>query len=125
MKHRSRSRPRHRLERVDTLVQQILADALATRVKDPRVGFVTVTHVSVTADLAHAVIHVSVLGDEDAKAAAMAGLDSAKGFLRSQVARAATLRITPELRFELDRSLEHAARIDELLAQTKRNGEDH
>ena len=125
MKHRPRSRPSHRLERVDTLVQQILADALATRVKDPRVGFVTVTHVSVTADLGHAVVHVSVLGDEDVKAAAMAGLDSAKGFLRSQVARAATLRITPELRFELDRGLEHAARIDELLAQTKRDGEDH
>ena len=123
MKHRPR--PSHRLERVDTLVQQILADALATRVKDPRVGFVTVTHVSVTADLAHALVHVSVLGDEDAKTADMVGLESAKGFLRSQVARAATLRITPELRFELDRGLEHAARIDELLAQTKREEEDH
>ncbi len=115
----------HRRHRVADHLREQLATLLRQGVRDPRVGFVTVTHVSVTADLAYAVIHVSVLGDEDAKAAAMAGLESAKGFLRSQVARAATLRITPELRFELDRSLEHAARIDELLAQTKRNGEDH
>ncbi len=115
------SRRSHRPARVATLIQQTLARALATQVKDPRVGFVTVTNVTVTSDLSHATARVSVMGTEEEKAAAMDGLESARGFLRSLLARAADLRTTPELHFAIDRGLEHASRIDELLADIKRS----
>lgn len=106
---------RHRPERVAALVQETLAEALTTRVKDPRVGFVTVTAVDVSADYSCATIRVSVLGDEDEKSRAMEGLESASGFLRSILARTLDLRTTPELRFVLDRGIEHAARINRIL----------
>ena len=113
-----RRRTGHRDERVATHIHHTLADALATRVKDPRVGFVTVTHVEVSADLGHATVAVSILGSEDEKSEAMEGLARARGFLRSQLARALDLRTVPELHFVLDRGLEHARRIDELLSES-------
>ena len=88
--------------------------------RDPRVGFVTVTGVLVTGDLSHARVMVSVPGDEAEQARALEGLQSAAGFLRSPAARALITRIVPELHFELDRGLEHAARINELLAGIRR-----
>lgn len=118
-----RSRP-HRPERVAALVQETLAGALATEVKDPRVGFVTITGVTVTADGAHATVRVSVLGPEDAKARALAGLESARGFLRTHLAQTLPLRTAPDLKFELDRGLEHAQRIDRILADIKRDEAD-
>lgn len=116
-----RSRNSHRQERVATMIQHVLAQALATRVKDPRVGFVTVTGVSVSADLSHATARVSVMGTDEEKENALNGLESARGFLRSVIASASDLRTTPELHFALDRGLEHANRIDELLTDIKRN----
>ncbi len=110
---------RHRPERLAQLIKEEVADALATAVKDPRVGFATVTAVQVTPDGAHATIRVSVMGEEDDKQRALEGLESARGFLRTRLAQSLTLRVTPELRFELDRGLEHAQRIDELLKQIK------
>src|SRR6266566_2909213 len=71
------------------------------------------------ADLAHARVRVSVMGSEDEKAKSLAGLESAARFLRSQLARELSLRVTPELRFELDRGLEHAQRIDRMLRDLK------
>jgi ribosome-binding factor A len=100
---------------VATLIQQILAQALTTRLKDPRIGFVTVTGVTVTHDLSVATVRVSIMGDEQERAEALAGLEHASGYLRSLVARAADLRATPELRFVVDRGLEHARRIDQIL----------
>jgi ribosome-binding factor A len=102
---------------VATLIQQILAEALTTRLKDPRIGFVTVTGVTVSHDLSVATARVSILGDDEEKAEALAGLEHASGFLRSLLARSADLRATPELRFVVDRGLEHARRIDEILTQ--------
>lgn len=107
---------RHRPGRIAALIKEILASALATEVKDPRVGFATLTGVEVTADNSHARVRVSVMGTEEEKQAAVAGLASASGFLRSLLARALPLRTVPELHFVLDRGLEHARRIDELLA---------
>src|SRR5206468_3192032 len=75
--------------------------------------------VHVSADLAHARVRVSVMGSEDEKAKSLAGLESAARFLRSQLARELSLRVTPELRFELDRGLEHAQRIDRMLRDLK------
>lgn len=118
-----RARGSHRRDRVATLIHQILAEALTTRLKDPRIGFVTLTGVTVTSDLSVATARVSILGDEQQKAEALAGLEHASGYLRSLLARAADLRTTPELRFVVDRGLEHARRIDELLTKTRDESE--
>lgn len=91
--------------------------------KDPRVGFVTVTGVTISQDGSHATVRVSVLGDDVTKASAMEGLASARGFLRTHLARTLSLRSTPELQFELDRGLEHAARIDTIIAKLKQQEE--
>ncbi|HOX21199.1 MAG TPA: 30S ribosome-binding factor RbfA [Gemmatimonadales bacterium] len=113
-----------RPEQVAENLRQVVADALARDIRDPRVGFVTLTGVTVTQDLSHAKIRVSVPGDEDAKQKALEGLRSAAGFLRTRVAKALTTRTVPELHFELDRGLEHAARINEVLASLKQEEQD-
>ncbi len=113
-----------RPEQVAENLRQVVADALAREIRDPRVGFVTLTGVTVTPDLSHAKIRVSVPGDEDAKTRALEGLRSASGFLRTRVAKALTTRTVPELHFELDRGLEHAARINEVLASLRQEEQD-
>ena len=100
-----------RPEQVAETLRQVITDALAREVRDPRVGFVTVTGVLVTSDLSHARVMVSVPGEAADKTRAIEGLQSAAGFLRSRAARSLTTRTVPELHFELDRGLEHAARI--------------
>ena len=116
--------PSRRPEQVAGTIRQVIADALAREVRDPRVGFVTVTDVVVTNDLSHARVLVSVPGDESAKTKAMQGLQSAAGFLRTRAARALTTRTVPELHFELDKGIEHAARIEELLESIRREERD-
>jgi ribosome-binding factor A len=113
-----------RPEQVAENIRQVLADALTRDIRDPRIGFVTLTGVTVTPDLSHAKVRISVPGEEDAKARALEGLASAAGFLRTRVARALTTRSVPELHFELDRGLEHAARINEVLASLKHEAQD-
>ncbi len=113
-----------RPEQVAETLRQVIADALTREVRDPRVGFVTLTGVLVTNDLSHARIMVTVPGEEADKTRALEGLQSAAGFLRSRAARTLTTRSVPELHFELDRGLEHAARINELLNDIRREGQD-
>jgi ribosome-binding factor A len=113
-----------RPEQVAETLRQVIADALTREVRDPRVGFVTLTGVLVTNDLSHARIMVTVPGEEADKTRALEGLQSAAGFLRSRAARSLTTRSVPELHFELDRGLEHAARISELLNDIRREGQD-
>lgn len=110
---------KHRPERVAALVKETLAGAVASEVKDPRVGFVTVTDVSVSPDCTHATVWVSILGSADDKAKTMEGLESARGFLRTVLARTLSLRTAPELHFKLDRGLEHAAKINRLIAELR------
>jgi ribosome-binding factor A len=112
-----------RPEQVGETLRQVIADALAREVRDPRVGFVTVTAVLVTSDLSHARVMVSVPGEDAEKNRALEGLQSAAGFLRSRAARTLTTRSVPELHFELDRGLEHAARINQLLNSIQREGD--
>jgi ribosome-binding factor A len=112
-------RPSHRPERVAEAIRQTVAAFLTSNVRDPRVGFVTVTAVDVSGDLAHARIRVSVMGSDDEKVKSLEGLTSAARFLRAQLSRELHLRVTPELRFELDRGLEHALRIDQVLKRLK------
>ena len=109
-----------RPEQVAETLRQVITDGLAREVRDPRIGFVTVTGILVTPDLSHARIMVSVPGEEADKTRALEGLQSAAGFLRSRAARALSTRIVPELHFELDKGLEHAARINELLEGIRR-----
>src|SRR5881409_529182 len=84
-----------------------------------RVAFVTVTAVELSGDLAHARVRVSVMGDDAEKAKSLEGLASAARFLRAQLAKGLPLRVAPELRFELDRGLEHAQQIDRMLRGLK------
>jgi ribosome-binding factor A len=109
MSHRTR-----RIARVDELLKQEIAGVLRD-LKDPRVGFATVMDVRTSPDLRHAKVYVSVLGNEDEKQASLTALGSARGYVRSRVGREVTLKYLPELHFELDRTLEHAARLEELL----------
>jgi ribosome-binding factor A len=113
-----------RPEQVGETLRQVITDALTRQVRDPRVGFVTVTAVLVTPDLSHARVMVSVPGEEAEKARALEGLQSAAGFLRSRAAKSLTTRSVPELHFELDRGLEHAARINELLNTIRQEEQD-
>jgi ribosome-binding factor A len=106
-----------RMRRVDVAVRAVLSDAISKLLKDPRVGFVTVTAVKTSPDLRHARVYVSVLGDENARVASIEGLRSAQGFLQSQVASELTLKRTPELSFEYDDTSDRAARINELLSE--------
>ena len=112
-------RPSHRPARVSELIRQTVAAFLTGNVRDPRIGFVTVTGVDVSPDLAHARVRVSVMGEEEEKARTLEGLASAARFLRAQLSRELPLRTSPELRFELDRGLEHAQRIDQVLKELK------
>jgi ribosome-binding factor A len=106
------------MRRVDVAMRQVLGDALAQDLKDPRVGFVTVTDVKTSPDLRHARVYVSVLGDAPAREATLEGLRSAHGFLQGRVAGALRLKRTPELHFELDETAERAARLERLIEET-------
>jgi ribosome-binding factor A len=104
-----------RLRRVDEAVRQVLSDAVTGDLKDPRVGFVTVTAVRTTPDLRHARVFVSVLGDEPEREATLDGLRSAHGFLQRRVAAELRLKHTPTLSFEYDDSVERGMRISQLI----------
>jgi ribosome-binding factor A len=101
-------------------IQQIVAQMIDTRVKDPRLGFVTVTDVRVTGDLQHADVFYTVLGDEDARAGSATALESAKGLIRSEVGKQTGVRLTPSLDFHLDAVPETAAHLDAALLEASR-----
>jgi ribosome-binding factor A len=100
-------------------IKVVVAETLERQVKDPRLGFVTVTDARVTADLREATVFYTVLGDEAARAETAAALESAKGVLRSEVGRQAKVRFTPTLAFMLDAVPDGARHIDELLAKAR------
>ncbi len=106
-----------RMRRVDEAIRQVIGDAMAGEVKDPRVGFVTVTDVRTSADLSHARVYVSVLGDEQQRRASLEGLRSAHGFLQRQLAAELHLKRTPTLEFSYDDTTDRALRVDALLAE--------
>ncbi|WP_448071646.1 30S ribosome-binding factor RbfA [Georgenia yuyongxinii] len=96
-------------------IQQIVARMLDTRIKDPRLGFVTVTDVRVTGDLQNATIFYTVLGDEQDRTSSAAALASAKGVIRSEVGKQTGIRLTPTIEFVLDAVPETAASLEEAL----------
>ena len=98
-------------------MREVLSEAIATELKDPRVGFVTVTAVDTSPDLRHARVFVSVLGEKKERDESLAGLSSSHGYLQSRVASLLRLKHTPTLDFEYDPSAERVMRIGELLRQ--------
>lgn len=112
-----------RPEQVGETIREVVADLLARgELRDPRVGLVTVTRVEVSGDLSHARVYVSPAGDQPDRA--LEGLRHAAGFLRSRVARALSTRTVPELHLELDRGIEHAARINAVLEAIRHEARD-
>ncbi|WP_164668955.1 30S ribosome-binding factor RbfA [Virgibacillus doumboii] len=104
-----------RSNRVAEQMKKELGELLSQKIKDPRVGFVTVTDVEVTGDLQQAKVFISVLGDEEEKHDTLIGLAKAKGFIRSEIGKRIRLRKTPEITFEFDEALEHGNRIETIL----------
>ena len=107
--------PADRMRRVNEALREVLSARIAGGLKDPRVGFVTVTAVDTSPDLRHARVYVSVLGDEDERAATMEGLESSRGFLQAGIARELRIKHPPALVFQRDEALERGMRISELL----------
>jgi len=108
-----------RVRKIADRIQVIVAEMLERRIKDPRLGFVTVTDVRVTGDSQQATVFYTVLGDEAARAATAAALESAKGVLRSEVAKQLQMRIAPTLTFIHDALPEEARALEEVLAKAK------
>jgi ribosome-binding factor A len=114
----------NRALKVADRIKEVIAGALETRVKDPRLGFITLTDVRVTGDLQQASIFYTVLGDANAQEETAAALNSAKGMLRSEVGHALGLRITPSLEFFADGLQESASAMNELLQQSRKADEE-
>jgi ribosome-binding factor A len=104
-----------RANRVAEQMKKELGEILTRKIKDPRVGFVTVTDVEVTGDLQQATVYISVLGDDEKKKDTLLGLAKAKGFIRSEIGSRIRLRKTPEITFEFDEALEYGNRIETIL----------
>jgi len=104
-----------RLRRVADQIQRELSGLLHAELKDPRVGMITLTGVEVSPDLAHAKVFFTTLGDAEALARSETGLKRAAGFLRSELGHRLKLRVTPELRFVHDASIEHGVRLSRLI----------
>ncbi len=108
-----------RTDRVADALQGLIAELLLREIKDPRIGLVTITAVRISPDLRHARVFFSTLGDAGTHDQALAGLRSAAGFIRSQVARRLELRVAPQFEFVFDPSLEQAERLSRLLKDTR------
>ena len=106
---------RFRAQRLGDQLQTELAELIQKEVRDPRIGFVTVTEVRMSSDLNYARVYVSIMGDAEQTEESMAALLRAQGFLRAQIGRRMKLRHVPELRFEVDETLDQAEHIDALL----------
>ena len=110
-----------RMRRVDEAIRQVIGDAVAGDLKDPRVGFVTVTDVRTSADLRHARVYVSVLGrrggpsSEQERSDTLEGLRSAHGFLQARLASELRMKRTPTLEFSYDETTDRALRVEELI----------
>lgn len=113
-----------RANRVGEQMKKELTEIIGRKLKDPRIGFVTVTDVRVTGDLQQATVYVSVLGNAEQKENTLIGLAKAKGFIRSEIGKRIRLRITPEITFEWDESLEYGQRIETLIHQINTDDDD-
>ena len=104
-----------RSNRVGEQMKKELSEIISRKIKDPRVGFVTVTDVAVTGDLQQATVYITSLGNERERAETLKALEKASGFMRSEIGSRIRLRRTPELLFEYDSAIEYGNKIDALL----------
>jgi ribosome-binding factor A len=105
------------MRRVNEAVREVLSSRLTAGLKDPRIGFVTVTSVETAPDLRHARVYVSVLGSEEERAATLEGLASSRGFLQAALASELRMKRTPMLAFEHDESVDHGFRIGKIIEE--------
>ena len=108
-----------RIEKLQELIKQEMSKMLLKELKDPRIGFVTVTDVEMTGDLREAKIYVSIMGDAEQVKSSLEGLQSALGFIRREIGHRIRLRFTPEISFALDTSLDYGDHIQKLLLQVE------
>jgi ribosome-binding factor A len=106
------------MRRIDVAMREVLGEAIATDLSDPRLGFVTVTGVKTSPDLRHAHVYVSVLGNDEERAVTLEALQSARGFLQLRVAQALRIKHTPALVFDYDESIDRGMRMSELIEKT-------
>lgn len=104
-----------RMKRINEACKEALGEILQEDIKDPRIGFVTVTKVEVTPDLHQAKVWISIFGDQEEVEEAMQGLEKAKGFMRRELGRRVRMRYTPELKICQDRGAETSGRVQELI----------
>lgn len=111
---------RQRVQRVAEQMKKEIADILKNEIKDPRLGFVSVTEVELSPDLRYAKVYISIFGDEQAKKESLEVLARATGFVRREIGQRLSLRFVPEITFKFDPSIERGARIAELLHQVRK-----
>ena len=115
--------PYKRSQRVSDLIREEVADIIMYRLKDPRIGFITVTGADMTSDLKSAKVFVSILKDEE-RELTLEILNSAKPFIRSILAKRLKMKFIPSIEFRLDTSIEYGYKIDKILKEIKREDED-
>lgn len=115
----------HRADRVKELLRQEISQLIQEEIKDPRIGFATVTDVELSQDLRHAKVFVSVYGDEESRKETLKGLQSASGFVRNEIGKRIRMKHVPEILFRFDQSIERGARISELLHQIHDEDKDN
>jgi ribosome-binding factor A len=115
----------YRVERLNESIKELLSELILTSVKDPRVGFVTITGVDVARDLETAKVYYSVMGDEEEREESKKGLISAKQFLRKSVGTELKLRNAPDLRFIYDDTLDRSMRIEEAIRDIHHDDEEN
>ena len=111
-----------RSERVADLIQKEISEMLIRSIKDPRIGFVTITRVLATNDCRSAKIYYSVMGTPAEREESLKGLESAKGYIRKELGRRVSLRYTPEIVFQFDPSIEYAIHIEEVIQHLHEEG---
>lgn len=115
--------PTPRMRRINEVLREVIGAAIASDLSDPRIGFVTVTSVETSPDLRAAKVFVSVLGDEEAREATLAGLGASHGVLQSKIAAETRMKRTPTLSFRYDPTVEQGMRISRLLDEEEGEGQ--
>ncbi|MCX7680151.1 MAG: 30S ribosome-binding factor RbfA [Spirochaetes bacterium] len=110
-----------RKERLEHEMRKVIAEAFLREIKDPRIGFITVTSVKLNKDLTIADVGISVMGDEKEKKLTLAGAESAAGYIQRLVGKAIKLRVTPKIRFFLDTSIEEGVRMVNIIEDLKKD----
>ncbi|ARQ06743.1 30S ribosome-binding factor RbfA [Macrococcoides canis] len=110
-----------RSERVGEQLKKEISEIINQKLKNPNVGFVTVTEVEVTGDLSLATVYVTVLGEEKERKKSLEGLEKSKGFIKSEIAHRMDLRIVPDLKFKYDESIDYGNKIERMIAELNRD----